>query len=155
MDKEAVLRKYPPTKDHILLILHDVQRTNPDNNITPEDIQKVAEYLNITTGAVYGVVRYYSMFSMTPRGKYIIRFCKSPLCRMVGAFDLMVSLERMLSIELGGTTKDGVFTLEPSECLGHCDKAPVMMINKKMYFNLDTSKLEHIIQDILRYEQKT
>lgn len=155
MDKEAVLRKYPPTKDHILLILHDVQRINPDNNITPEDIQKVAEYLNITTGAVYGVVRYYSMFSMKPRGKYIIRFCKSPLCRMVGAFDLMVSLERMLLIEFGETTKDGVFTLEPSECLGHCDKAPVMMINKKMYFNLDTSKLEHIIQDILRYEQKT
>lgn len=148
MSTEAVLQKYPPTKDHILLILHDIQRVNPGNNITREDIQKVAEYLNTTTGAVYGVVSYYSMFSIKPRGKYIIRFCKSPLCRMVGALDLLAFLENELSVKLEETTGDSMFTLETSECLGHCDKAPVMMVNKEMYFHLDTVKLEHIIGNI-------
>ena len=154
MNKEAVLSKYPPSKDCMLLILHDLQMVNPGNNITKEDINKVAEYLNTTTGVVYGVVRYYSMFSLKPRGKYIIRFCKSPLCRMVGALDLMETLEYMLSLECGVTSNDGLFTLEASPCLGHCDKAPVMMINNKMYYYLDFVKLKRIVEGIYDFENK-
>jgi NADH:ubiquinone oxidoreductase subunit E len=155
METPEVLNQHLPQKDFLLHILHAIQKNNPENNITPEDIKKVAKYLNTTTGFVYGVVRYYSMFSIKPRGKYIIRFCKSPLCRMVGAFDLLQSLEKELSVKLGETTRDKMFTLEPSECLGHCDKAPVMMINEKMYVHLDEAKLKQIIEYLRLNGNKT
>jgi NADH:ubiquinone oxidoreductase subunit E len=135
-------------------MLHEVQNNNPGNNITQADIRQVAEYLNTTTASVYGVVRYYSMFSLVPRGRYVIRFCKSPLCRMVGAFNLLSSLEKELSIRMGETTSDMLFTLEPSECLGHCDKAPVMMVNEKMYFDLDETRLQAILKEIREQEFK-
>jgi NADH:ubiquinone oxidoreductase subunit E len=154
MDTQEILQKYPATRDYLLPILHEIQKNNPGNNITPGDIRHVAGYLNTTTAAVYGVVRYYSMFSIHYRGKYIIRFCKSPLCAMVGAFNLIHSLEKELKIQIGETTSDMVFTLEPSECLGQCDKAPVMMVNDTIYYNLDESRLKQIIQYIRAKEQK-
>jgi len=138
----------------MLLMLHEIQQNNPGNNITQADIRQVAEYLNTTSASVYGVVRYYSMFSMRPRGKYVIRFCKSPLCQMVGAFSLLKSLEKALSIRLGETTSDMLFSLEPSECLGHCDKAPVMMVNDQVYFHLDEARLQEIINQIRDQELK-
>ncbi len=145
MNTSEIIQKYPPTRDHLLLILHEIQRANPGNNITHADIRQVAGYLNTTTASVYGVVRYYSMFSLNPRGKYIIRFCKSPLCMMVGAFNLLNFLERELSIKLNETTSDMLFTLEPSECLGQCDKAPLMMVNETIYYNLDETRVRNII----------
>ena len=154
MSTQQILRKYPPERDQMLLMLHEIQQSNPGNNITQADIRQVAEYLNTTSANVYGVVKYYSMFSMAPRGKYVIRFCKSPLCRMVGAFNLLRSLERELSIRMGETTSDMLFTLEPSECLGHCDKAPVMMVNDQMYFDLDEARLQEIIHQIREQELK-
>ena len=154
MNTQDIVEKYPATRDQLLLILHEIQKNNPGNNIFPSDIRQVATYLNTTTASVYGVVRYYSMFSLHPRGKYIIRFCKSPLCQMVGAFTLIDLLEKELAIQMGETTSDMLFTLEPSECLGHCDKAPVMMINETMYYNLDETRIKAIINDLRETEQK-
>ncbi|MGM0532357.1 MAG: NAD(P)H-dependent oxidoreductase subunit E [Bacteroidota bacterium] len=154
MSTMDILQNYPPTRDHLLLILHEIQRENPGNNITHGDIRQVAKYLNTTTASVYGVVRYYSMFSINPRGKYIIRFCKSPLCMMVGAFNLLNALEKELSIHMGETTGDMLFTLEFSECLGQCDKAPVMMVNDTVYYNLDETRLKNIITYLREKEHK-
>ncbi|MFP4620106.1 MAG: NAD(P)H-dependent oxidoreductase subunit E [Bacteroidales bacterium] len=154
MDIREVIQKYPPTRDQLLLILHALQRENPGNNITHADIRQVAKYLNTTTASVYGVVTYYSMFSLNPRGKYIIRFCKSPLCIMVGAFNLLSSLEKELFIKMGETTSDMLFTLEPSECLGQCDKAPVMMVNDTIYYNLDETRVKNIINYLREKEYK-
>ena len=154
MKTQEILEKYPRSRDNLLLILHEIQRNNPGNNITNTDIRQVAKYINTTTASVYGVVRYYSMFSLNPRGKYIIRFCKSPLCKMVGAFSLIKALEDELSIRLGETTNDLLFTLEPSECLGHCDKAPMMMINETVYSDLDETTIKDIINDIREKELK-
>lgn len=155
MSTQEILRKYAPERDQLLLMLHEIQRNNAGNNITQADIRQVADYLHTTSASIYGVVRYYSMFSLSPRGKYVIRFCKSPLCRMVGAFNLLKFVEKELSVRMGETTGDMLFTLEPSECLGHCDKAPVMMINEKMYFSLDESRVQDILNQIRQKELKT
>ena len=154
METKEILQKYPPTRDHLLLILHEIQRENTGNNITHEDIRQVAKFLNTTTASVYGVVRYYSMFGKHPRGKYILRFCKSPLCMMVDASNLLSFLEKELSIRTGETTGDMLFTLEPSECLGHCDKAPVMMVNDTIYYNLDENRLKNLINYLREIEHK-
>lgn len=148
MNTQDLLQKYPPEKDQLLMILHDIQNNNPENYISPSDIKAVAEYLNTTLSRVYGVVKYYSMFSSKPRGKYIIRLCKSPVCRMKGTFDILNTLEKMLDIKPGETTKDKLFTIEFSECLGQCDKAPAMMVNKKLYKELDSFELGNIIRSI-------
>lgn len=154
MNTNEILHKYPKSRDNLLLMLHEIQQNNPGNNITHSDIRQVANYLNTTSASVYGVVKYYSMFSVHPRGKYIIRFCKSPLCRMVGAFSLIKTLEEELSIKMGETTSDMIFTLEPSECLGQCDKAPMMMINDENYYELDETKIKDIIRNIREKELK-
>jgi NADH:ubiquinone oxidoreductase subunit E len=154
MNTNEILRNYPRSRDHLLLILHDIQNNNPGNNITEADIRQVAKHINTTTASVYGVVRYYTMFSLKPRGKYIIRFCKSPICKMFGAFSLINTLEKELSIKMGETTSDMLFTLEPSECLGQCDKATMMMINDTNYYSLDENRIKEIIQEIRKKELK-
>jgi len=148
MTTQQIIEKHPPTKDNILEILHDIQTNNPDNNIPEEDIRQVAKYLNTTYAAIYGVITYYSMFSTKPRGKYIIRLCKSPVCRMVGSFDVLKSLTNKLNIEIGETTADQLFTVEFSECLGQCDKAPVLMINDELYTEMDDKKVDNMINSL-------
>lgn len=152
MTTPEVLENHPPTKDNLLNILHDIQANNPYNNITEEDIKIVAKYLNTTYASVYGVISYYSMLSIQPRGKYIIRLCKSPVCRMVGSYDLLSSLRNYLGINTGETTEDKMFTLEFSECLGQCDKAPVLMVNEKLYTEMDDYKVNNLIQS-MRYNE--
>jgi NADH-quinone oxidoreductase subunit E len=148
MTTEQLLEKYPPTRDHLLNILHEVQANNPNNNISEDDIKLVAKYLNTTYASVYGVITYYSMISIKPRGKYIIRLCKSPVCRMIGSNDILNSLINSLGIEPGETTDDKLFTLEYSECLGQCDKAPVLMVNEKLYTELDDYKVNNLIKSL-------
>ncbi len=73
---------------------------------------------------------------------------------MAGAFNLLKTLEKELSIQMGETTSDLLFTLEPSECLGHCDKAPMMMVNETVYHNLDENRVKDIISNIREIELK-
>ncbi|MFO8236411.1 MAG: NAD(P)H-dependent oxidoreductase subunit E [Bacteroidales bacterium] len=145
MTTKDILTNHPATKDNILMILHEIQNNNTDNRINENDIKEVASFLNTTYAEVYGVITYYSMLSVKPRGKYIIRLCKSPMCRMLGATDLLEFMERELKIEAGEITPDNLFTIETTECLGECDKSPVLMINEDLYTNLDATKIKTII----------
>ncbi|MFP4525441.1 MAG: NAD(P)H-dependent oxidoreductase subunit E [Bacteroidales bacterium] len=146
MTTKDILQDYAATKDNLLMILHDIQQNNPDNRVSEQDIKEVAAYLNTTYAAVYGVITYYSMLSVKPRGKNIIRVCRSPMCRMVGATDMLSYLRSKLMIDIGGTTQDKIFTLETTECLGQCDKSPVLTVNEDLYTDLDTGKIDNIIE---------
>ena len=130
------------------MILHDLQENNPGQYITSEDIKAVAAYLNITVSSVYGVITYYSMFSLEPRGRFIIRLCNSPVCEIAGSDNLLELIGRTLGIKAGGTTSDGLFTLETSECLGRCDEAPGMIVNDIFYGGLTTEKVLEIINSL-------
>jgi len=96
--------------------------------------------------AVYGVVSYYTMFSLRPRGKHIVRVCYSPVCEMADSNVIMAKLADYLGIDVGATTADRVFTLETTECLGQCDSAPGMSIDEQYYGNLNPNKIEAILQ---------
>jgi NADH:ubiquinone oxidoreductase subunit E len=146
MDKLALIADLKPTKDNMLNILHRLQNKNPNNYLTTEDLKFVAGYLNTTFSSVYGVAKYYSMFSLKPRGKNIIRLCKSPVCTMISGKSVIEVIENLLDIKMGGTTSDMLFTLEPSECLGHCDHAPVMMINEQVFTDLTADKIKEILE---------
>ena len=145
MDYSTILHKYAPLRENLLMILHDVQKSEPRNYVSPAAVEAVAAYLNTTLAAVYGVVGYYSMLSGEPRGRHIIRVCHSPVCRMNGSFDLLEELQRQLGITLGETTNDGEFTLETSECLGNCHHAPSLMINEVLYSSVSRKLLKDIL----------
>ncbi|MDT8401383.1 MAG: NAD(P)H-dependent oxidoreductase subunit E [Bacteroidales bacterium] len=147
MKTAEILKQFSPEHINMLGLLHALQDNNPYNYLDRGDLKSVAEYLNTTLSHVYGVATYYTMFSLKPRGKYIIRVCNSPVCKMEGSVNIIDELKKLLAIEAGETTKDKKFTIELSECLGQCAVAPAMMINKEVYGKLDQKKIAGIIQE--------
>lgn len=146
MEVLKILEKFDRKEENLLNILHAVQNNNPENYLKKEDLLEVSKYLNLTMSHVYGVASYYTMYSLKPRGKYLIRVCNSPVCNMERSGEIINQLKNILSIDVGETTPDKKFTLEKSECLGRCDTAPGMMINEDVIGNLDKINLESILE---------
>lgn len=144
---QSLLKKFEPKKENLIPILHDVQNEDPYNYISEDAIREVAKYLNLTHSEILGVISFYTMFSTKPRGKYIIRICKSAPCHVMNADSIIENVKKTLGIEIGETTKDKLFTLELSSCLGICDVAPAMMINDEIYGNLTPDKIKKIFKE--------
>ncbi len=107
----------------------------------PAEVQRyVAEGLSISPSMVYGVVSFYSFFTMTPRGKYTIRVCLGTACYVKRAEDILERLEKALGIEVGGVTEDRKFSLEGVRCLGCCGLAPVAMVGEDVHGLLEPGK---------------
>ena len=107
----------------------------------------IAEKLNINVSRVYGVVTFYSFFTMVPKGQNVINICLGTACFVRGAGDLLTKVEEILKIKNGETTPDGKFTLTTLRCVGACGLAPVMQINDKTYGNLKPEDIEGILAD--------
>jgi NADH-quinone oxidoreductase subunit E len=144
------LQRYPATKEFLLDMLHDLQDAEPKNYLTPEALQAVAEYLSIPLSDVVSTATFYTMYSLNPRGRHIIRLCESPPCQLVGAESLLEILSQHLAVGVGGTTEDGAFTLETASCLGVCGVAPAMMIDEELYGNLTASRVVEVIEGVRR-----
>jgi NADH-quinone oxidoreductase subunit E len=145
VDREAILKKFKPSLDNILYILHDLQDSNPQHYLDKYDIISCADYLNVPYSYVHSVASFYTMFSLKPRGRNIIRLCDSPPCHLMGSQSLLDYLKGALSVSVSETTKDGAFTLELTSCLGACGVAPAMMINEDMFGNLTPEKVDAIL----------
>jgi len=154
MTRTEILEKHPPRMENVLLILHDLQDHNPRNYLSKADLEQAAGYLNTTRASIYGIASYYTLFSLTPRGRHIIRICRSPVCRMENDEDVFKALNRLLNIDIGQTTPDGLFTLETAECLGHCDRAPVMSVGNSIYGGLTPDIIEAVIRDYREKRQR-
>ena len=147
MYRETILKKFDPRLDNILYILHELQDNNPQQYLANADIEKCADYLNIPYSYVHGVVTFYSMFSLKPRGRYIIRLCDSPPCHLMGSESLLDYLKKKLKVDVGETTADGVFTLEITSCLGICGVAPALMMNEEMIGNLTPERVDTVLEE--------
>ncbi len=145
---QEIFKKYRPTKDNLIYILHDIQDNDPHNYVSEEAVQSVSEYLKVPVNHIYGVLTFYTMYSTKPRGKNVIRLCESPPCFIKGCDNILNKLKETLGVESGETTTDGLFTLELCACLGLCGNAPVMMINDEFYGDLTEDKAETIINTI-------
>jgi len=144
--REQTLKKFNPALDNILYILHDLQDNNPEHYLAKEDIRACADYLEVPYSYVHSVASFYTMFSLKPRGRYIIRLCDSPPCHLMGSQSLLDYLKKSLDVKVGGTTKDKMFTLELTSCLGACGVAPAMMINEEMFGNLTPAAVDAILE---------
>ena len=127
----------------LINVLHKTQETF---GYLPEEIQReVARNLKISVAKVYGVITFYSFFTMTPKGRFPISLCMGTACYVRGAEKVLDALTRELNIKVGGVTADGKFSLDCLRCVGACGLAPVMQIGAKVYGRVETSQLKEIL----------
>ncbi|HER24195.1 MAG TPA: NADH-quinone oxidoreductase subunit NuoE [Candidatus Atribacteria bacterium] len=154
MTIKEIVNKYGNKRENLLQILHDIQNQSLQNYISEENIKTLSENMKIPLSDIKGTASFYTMYSFTPRGKYIIRVCDSPPCHLLGAQTIFKAIETKLGIKEGETTRDGLFTLEGTSCLGICGVAPAMMINDEAYGNLNEKKINEILEQIQEKERK-
>lgn len=112
----------------------------------PIEVQKIiAEQMDIPLEEVYGVVSFYSQFTLNPKGKYAISVCLGTACYVKGSQTILDKLSEKLGIKPGGITSDGKFSLEATRCLGACGLAPAMVINGEVYGKLKAEDLDRIL----------
>lgn len=146
-----LLTRYPK-KDAVLLpLLHKVQAEA--GYLTVDAIDYVASRLDISPARVREVASFYTMFKLNPKGKYVLQVCQTLSCYLRGSDQLVARLSQVLGISPGETTSDGMFTIEPVECLASCGTAPVMQVNDwEFHEELDVEKLEKVIQALREHK---
>ena len=129
----------------LIAILHRAQSIF---GYLPMKVQSfIADKLGINVSKVYGVVTFYSFFTMVPKGEYVINICLGTACFVRGADKILERVEEILKIKNGETTADGKFTITTLRCVGACGLAPVMQINDKTYGNVSVDDVERILMD--------
>jgi len=135
---DAILEKYGCEASWLVMILQDTQEAY--NWLPRPVLERVAERLDIPLSQVYNVATFYASFSLTRRGKHVVRVCDGTACHLKGATWLIKELERTLKVKEGGTTDDGLFTFETVACLGACALAPVMTVDTTYYGQMNPEK---------------
>ena len=137
--------RYINEKTPLMMILSDIQN---EYGYIPLDAQQiVSEKTGISVAEIYGVVTFYSFFSLKPKGKYVIGCCMGTACYVKGAQLVMDKFCEILGINPGETTEDGMFTIDALRCIGACGIAPAVSINGKVYPKLSVDQVASIIEN--------
>lgn len=132
----------------LIAILHRAQAIF---GYLPMNVQRfIAEKINVNVSKVYGVVTFYSYFTMVPKGKYVINICMGTACFVKGADKILEKVEEILKIKNGETTADGEFTITTLRCVGACGLAPVVQVNDKTYGNVKVDDVEGILNEYMK-----
>jgi NADH-quinone oxidoreductase E subunit len=147
---EAIAAHYPPEhrRSAVIPALYLVQ--DQQGYVTAAAIRHVAEVIGCTAADVDDVVTYYAMFFRKPVGTYVIQVCRTLSCALRGAERVTAELKRTLGIEVGQTDATGTFTLMEMECLGACDRAPVVMVNNELWHECQSPGQVRSLVDGLR-----
>ena len=137
--------RYQDTPTPLIMILSDIQ--NEFGYVPPEVQEIVSRRTGISAAKIYGVVTFYSFFSLVPNGKYVIGCCLGTACYVKGAQQVIDKFSEILGIEAGQTTPDGMFTLDALRCIGACGIAPAVTINGKVYPKLSPEDVPGIIEE--------
>ena len=136
----AVIEKNRDIPGALMPVLQEAQNIY---GYLPIEVQIIiAEGLGLTLAEVYGVVTFYSQFSLNPKGKYPVAICMGTACYVKGAGDILERIERKLGIEVDSVTPDGKFSLEATRCIGACGLAPVVTICEDVYGKLTPEEAE-------------
>ena len=142
-ETKEILEKYPKEKDQLIMILNDVQEKY---GYIPKQAQIViSEELSIPMAEIYGVITFYSRFTLEPKGKYNISICLGTACFVKGSREILERAKAKLGIEEGQTTADGKFSLDTTRCVGACGLAPVFTINDEVYGKATVKKLDEVL----------
>jgi NADH:ubiquinone oxidoreductase subunit E len=132
---DEVVDRYAGRAGYLIPALKEAQEIF---GYVPQEVQhKLSEGLNIPAAHIYGVVTFYSFFTITPRGRHTIRLCLGTACYVKGAKEMLENIQRDIGIDVGETSEDGRFTVEAVRCLGACGLAPVMMVGEDTHGNIE------------------
>lgn len=139
--------EYKPEKDNLIQLLNEIQE---HYGYVPMWAQEeLSEFLSIPMAEIYGVVTFYSRFSLKPKGKYSISVCLGTACFVKGSQKIMDRLQERLKIGSGETTEDGKFSIEETRCVGACGLAPVFTINGEVYGKATVQKLDQVLDELM------
>lgn len=135
-------------RENLLPIIQDYLENQ--TYLTEDVMTAVAEELDISAAQVYGTSTFYSFLDTQPQGEFVIRVCRTITCDMRGKRLLLNTIENLLKIQLGETTRDQKFTLLETNCLGQCHKGPAMLINDQVYTELTPEKVTDIMNEYIK-----
>mgnify|MGYP005768836149 FL=1 len=148
-EMKEILEKYKVDKENLIPILNDVQ---VKYGYIPKLAQlEISNYLGIPMAEIFGVITFYSRFTLEPKGKYNISVCLGTACFVKGSQAILDRLKDRLKIEEGKTTEDGKFSIDTTRCVGACGIAPVFTVNNEVYGHATVKKLDEVINEL---EQK-
>ena len=145
-----ILNKYQKEKDELISILNDIQEKY---GYIPKQAQiEISEHLSIPMAEIYGVITFYSRFTLEPKGKYNISICLGTACFVKGSQKLLDRAKERLKIEPGQVTQDGKFSIDDVRCVGACGLAPVFMVNDEVYGKATVAELDKVIDKYMNEE---
>lgn len=143
-----LVQQHGKTRNSLMAVLQGLVKE--ERFLSEDAMIAVARELDLSAADVYGTASFYTFLDTIPRGKNIVRVCKTISCHMKGKDELLLALENMLKIKVGETTHDRKFTLLTANCLGWCHKGPVMLVNDEIYPELTPQKAIDIIEEYSR-----
>ena len=142
-----VIEKYPSAKrEYLIPMLQDVQEIQ--GFVSKDSVVMIGEHLKLPAAKIYGVATFYNQFRFNKPGQFHIQICRGTACHVKGSVNVLESIERALSIKVGQTSRDGLFSLEVVACLGACGLAPVISVNGEFHANVDNKKLGKILKKL-------
>lgn len=140
-------RRQPRPSGSLISVLHKVQ--DHFGYLGTDQMNAVAQLLQVPASTVSGVASFYHFFRLTPRGTYVISVCLGTACYVKGADKLVDKLKSELGIDFGQTTTDGMFTLQESRCLGTCGLAPVVMFNDEVHGQVTADQIPLLLDEYM------
>ena len=142
----ATMALYPQRRSALIPMLHLAQEQ--DGHLTNDAMEHIAELLELTPAEVYGTASFYDMFFMHPVGKYLVSVCTNIACMLNGGYELLEHAEKALGVTAGGTSADGMFTLEEVECIALCGNAPCLAVNWRFFGDVTSDDFDAMVADL-------
>jgi NADH-quinone oxidoreductase subunit E len=144
---KEIIGRYPKARSATIPLLHLSQQQN--GYITNEAMAHIAELVGATSAEILGTATFYEMFKFEPVGRYLLNICGTMSCALLGAEDLIHHAEEKLGVKVGGTTADGMVTLERAECQAACTEAPCLQANYRFRYRVSPGELDQFIDDLV------
>lgn len=141
-----IISRYPVAKSALIPLLHLAQEQ--EGWVTDDAMRQIAELTDTTPAEVKGTGSFYEMFKFHPVGKYMVNVCTNLSCQLLGGEELLAHAEKTLGVKAGGTTADGMFTIEDVECIAACTEAPCLQVNYRYRLRVTDEDFDDLIDDI-------
>ncbi|MDR2459620.1 MAG: NAD(P)H-dependent oxidoreductase subunit E [Deltaproteobacteria bacterium] len=132
----SILESYGKDPQQLINVLLDIQEASGRNFVSSSWSKLTSKVLKVPLTRIYEILTFYSMFSTTPRGRYVVEVCQSGPCRFTGSEELVSWLEEALKLKVGETSEDGLFTLSRTSCVGACSSSPTVKIGDEVFGGL-------------------
>ena len=141
-----LLELYPHRRSALIPLCHLAQEQ--DGWLTPEAVDEIAELVGLSAAEVLGTASFYEMLHTEPVGRYVVSVCTNIACMLRGAYELLDHIQDELGIRVGATSADGTFTLEETECIADCGRAPCLAVNHRFVGDVTPDSFDALVADL-------